>query len=338
MTEKLGQNIDLLKLIPPSTLKKLEPFKGRLDEVFTSRSDFAHLKYHVLDELSLFRFCDKRIYEFSEQIDKGVAHGWITDEDIREYPWMLNQPRSLLMDIPTYDRIERGIRLHDAGRLMQTKAGISPEEHHFASLYIALQVDGDPVVCQSVLYHPQDVLPNNASLVDRHVRDVDRMAGAGYIGMIRLLAAYYGFLHQMLQKENEDDIINDGIMVTFRWPNDKNNEDQAEKFFWKEVYPFYEAQGQEAINLIGTQCKVILDRVFGRDYRKRKLDVYERRVLKIDNGVKLVEPVMVEYKRSLDFKISNTLDMLAKTRGGIPGDKYGNYYFLTENERKVYEY
>jgi hypothetical protein len=58
---------NLLNLIPTETLNKLMPYKGRIGEVLAGVSDFAHLKYHILDEVSLFRYCDRYSCEMGDE-------------------------------------------------------------------------------------------------------------------------------------------------------------------------------------------------------------------------------------------------------------------------------
>jgi hypothetical protein len=336
MERKLGHD-DFLGLIPKSTLDKLNPFRDRLNEVFTSSADFAHLKYHILDELSLLRFCDREIFDFRGEVNKGISMGWIYDEDLEKHPWMLNMPRGLLSDAPTYDRVERAIRLHDIGRVFERMGIITPEEHHSASLFVALYVDADPIVCNAVLNHTLDVLPRRASIVSRCVRDIDRLAGAGYIGLIRE-STYYGFKHRMLAETDEDKIINDGIMVTFLGTQGRVNEDKAEAFFWENVYPFFAARGDGGLLSLATLCKVMLDRIVGRNYRGkgRKLNGFEREVLTLDRGVRVVEPVLDSLRNILEFKLENTMRVLIRARK----DMFKGYDMkqnpLTWEEEKAY--
>lgn len=335
--EKLRTTEDFLKFIPPKALEKLEPLKGHLDEVVGSKADFAHLKYHILDELILLKHVNQKRVEFRDQVTRGISHGWITSDDILEHPWMGEKmPDGLFEDIPTFDRVERGVRLHDIGRTVERMVDIAPDEHHFASLFVALQVDGDPIVCEAVLQHVLDVLPKNASVVSRHVRDLDRMSGSGYIGLIRALFYYNKNIKQMFEGKDEDTIVNEGIMTTFVGFENKANENVAKEFFWENIWPQIEAEGKESVEIVGALSKIILDRIFGRRYTGRKLDEYQKRVLKLDRNVTVVEPVLDVYKNSLEFKVKNTLDVLSKTRGGRLERSSWDNEFLTREESDVY--
>ena len=71
--ERLRQAEDFLKLIPQRTLEKLKPYTGRSGEILSRQADFAHLKYHVLDQLAMLRYCDARMVEFANGYYKRVG-------------------------------------------------------------------------------------------------------------------------------------------------------------------------------------------------------------------------------------------------------------------------
>ena len=335
--EHLGQD-ELLHLIPSGTLAKLMPYKDKLGEVLSQTPDTSHLKYHALDGIGIFRYCDRMNWEIGNEARIAYWHGNIDEEDFIKEPSLKKRLEidRLVADIPTYDRIERAIRLHDVGRIFEKLGIVDSSEHHLAGLFVALQTDPDPIVCEAVLNHVQDVLPENASIVSRYVRDIDRMIGSGYIGLIRT-AIHLGFKDEVFEDKDEDEITRQKIMLTVENPYVKPNEDLAEDFFWNKVYPFFKKQGFDGELLLADVCKVILDRIYGRNYAHRKLDVYERRALKFDNNILVIEPVVDVFTYRLDFKIKNTLKVMIKARGG----KYNNWEdkmtFLTNNERKLYE-
>ncbi|HLD92012.1 MAG TPA: hypothetical protein VI795_01305 [Patescibacteria group bacterium] len=309
--ERKGQVTDYLKLIPPDILTKLEPFRGRLDEVLQQQPDFSHLKYHVLDALFLLRYVDKTSEENIRFLRRAINfHDY-------PYPEHLDQNR-LIHDLnqPTFSRIEKALELHDLGKGFESLVGLKPNEHHFGSLFIATVVNGDPRVCEAVFHHIDDVLPKNISLEARLTRDIDRLAGSGYIGLIRL-AEFAGFKHSMLEERDEDKIINDGIMMSAdRYGH--FNESKAKDFFWKHVYPFYKSQGGKGLERLATSSKIILDRLIGRNFKgQSNHHFFEEEVLKVDGGARKVEPVIDELRRNLCQKFTNTLEVLIITRRAL---------------------
>jgi len=165
------------------------------------------------------------------------------------------------------------------------------------------------------LGHVADTLPKRATLVSRYVRDIDRMVGAGYVGLIRQ-AIYMGFDHPLFHERDEDRVINNGVMTAFtRWGG--IYEVKAEYFFWKEVYPLFKDQGKAGLISVATTSKILLDRIVGRDYRKRtraSLTAYEGMVLDFEPGVRVVDSVMPEVLNYLRVKLENTLKALIITR------------------------
>ena len=319
-----------LELIPQQILNRLKPFKGRLDEVVSARADFAHLKYHTLDEKLIFRFCDRRAYLMRNQVLNADM-----DESLRRQ--MLSNPSKLLdLDIVTFERIEQAIDLHDRGRGLATMGILKPEEHHFGSLFLALMINGDPIVCNAVMDHIHDVLPPNSSIVSRCVRDIDRVAGSGYIGLIRLVI-YHGFQHLMIEEKNEDTIILNGLMMTAQDRHGQLNEDLAEEFFWDEVFPFFESKGDEGMKTLRSLCKIILDRAYGRDCANWAPDKYQLEAIGLDNNILVVEPIMQDFQIALEFKFKNTLKVMARARGAKNTDDFEIFKVLTVQERDLYK-
>ena len=255
---------------------------------------------------------------------------------------MLTMPTGILPDVSTYHRVERGIALHDTGRIFEKLGIVNSEEHHFASLFFALHADGDPAVCQAILDHVKDVFPRGTSVVSKFVRAFDRLAGAGFIGLIRE-SARFGFTNPMFEEKDEDKIIKNGVMVTFSGVHSSLREEPAEEFFWDNVYPFFSERGTDGLVQLATLCKIALDRIVGRDFRGRirKLSGFERQVLEMDRGAKVVDPIPRDIVHHLDFKARNTLNVLVKSRREIikllGGESdYYIYGVLTPQEYELY--
>jgi len=313
--------------IPPEIFAKLKPFTDRMDEIMRWSADFSHQKFHILDALLHLRYFD---YECLKQQRIMDGMDW---EDRAKYPEWSDWWGYI--DLPNYDRIERALRLHDTGRFFVEKGILRPDEHHFGSLFMATHIDGDPLVCDAVFHHIDDVLPENSSSVARYVRDLDRIVGAGYIGLIRS-AAYYGFEHSLLHEQDEDKVIEDGIMMGIIDRFGRTTEKRAENFFWDNVYPYFESQGKGGILLLGTLSKIILDRIYGRDYRNlgRGLTSFENELLRLDNSTLVVESVMPRLRNTFEYRTKGTLEVLVRTRGGRALSDI--YSVLTVDEWKSY--
>jgi len=311
----------------PEVLQKLKPYSSDIGEVIRWTTDFPHQKFHILDNLLHLRDYDFECRRTQITMDNTY---W---EDRSKYPLQVDWWD---MDLVTYDRIERAIRLHDIGRYFVEKGILEPEEHHLGSLFVAMHIDNDPIVWEAVFRHVEDVLPDNSSTVARYVRDLDRIVGAGYVGLIRG-SKYYGLEHPMLEEKDEDKVVLDGVMMAIQDRFGRLDESKAKEFFWNNVFPFYESKGDEGMLLLGTLSKIMLDRIVGRDYGnlERKRDLYENEVLSIDNGSFVVEGVMQRLRSNFGYKIDNTVEVLIRTRGGK--SKHDSWSFISKTERQSYQ-
>jgi len=315
---------NLLNQIPQETLTKLEPFKGRLDEVFRQQNDLAHLRNHILDCIFLFRNYDSEASQYKRQ---ATINYW-NDIAPKDYGEGIE-----LLDLPTFDKVERGLRLHDTGRAFVQMGILKPEEHHFGSLFIASIVDGDPLVCEACLHHIDDALPKKTSIVTQWVQSIDRLSGSGYVGLTRY-AFSQGFNHQYFSGKNiEEKTLDYSLMSTDQHGN--ANESIAKEFFWKDVYPFFQQQGDLGLIYLATYSKIVADRIVGRNYiGRRDLNGFEREVLKMDRNSRKVSPIISLLDRHFDFKLKNTLDVLVKARR----DFLKEQYVLTLGEQIAYRY
>lgn len=313
---------------PPGVLEKLQPFAQDIGEILGGSIDFPHQKYHVLDNLLHFRYFDQECYKMQRFMDH------LDEEERRKF----TGPDWWNIDLITYDLIERAIRFHDNGRYFVEKGVLKPNEHHFGSLFVAMNVDGDPRVCEAVFHHVDDVLPADASTVERYVRDIDRIVGAGYVGLIRV-AMYYGFKHPLLEETDEDKVVFGGVLMAIPDRFGKIDESKAKNFFWQSVYPHFESQGPDGLRLLGTLSKIMLDRIVGRDYTSRvsrKLTPAEKDVLLLDNNSLVVEGVTERLVNMFSYKVKDTLEVLVRTRGAMSLNKEHGGGFLSRDEEDSY--
>jgi hypothetical protein len=140
----------------------------------------------------------------------------------------------------------------------------------------------------------------------------------------------------MLEGNNEDEIINRGLMMTNQNRHGFIGEDLAEKFFWAEVFPFFESRGERGMQILRTASKIILDRIYGRDLRGKKLDRYDKEVLEMDNNASFVEPVLLDFQHPFEFKFLNTLKVMTRARGADGYSRFDTYRVLTDSERNLY--
>lgn len=254
-------NFDLNKVgfitanIPREIVERARPLLAEISTVFAWEEDFPHRRAHIIEMLS--------------------------NLDIIRYDF----PESELSPVGFWLAI-RTIELHDKGYTFVKKGLIDPRNHHFISVLIADKVEDDSRVLYGILHHVDDTLPTGSPLWLRLVRDLDRVGGMGYTGMIRL-AYYMGFNHPSLTREKEEEFIERGILCAFGLPDDEGYEENAKNFFDASVFPYLVEDDNRAIDFC-LMAQALIDRFMG-DTRAG------------------VEPVMKEVRQLFEIKLRHTV-------------------------------
>jgi len=141
---------------------------------------------------------------------------------------------------------------HDAGRLLVEQKDSESEKHGVASLLavflttndlFALGTSSVRSLSEAISFHSENVLPDNAALTTRIVRDCDRVAGMGWSGIIR--SAYYlGFRHPSFTKRSQEEVAEDNSICDMGRPWGDGYEANVREFVLGNVLPYIREKGK----------------------------------------------------------------------------------------------
>lgn len=141
---------------------------------------------------------------------------------------------------------------HDSGLLLARRKGLELGKHQMASLVVAYLTTDDLFdfgvsslrdLSEAIALHSEDVLPEDAALTTRIVRDCDRVAGMGWTGIVR--SAYYlGFRHPSFTKKPQEAVAEDFSLVDMNSPWVDGYETNVRKFVLENVLPFIKDKGK----------------------------------------------------------------------------------------------
>lgn len=272
---------EILAQVPPEVKDRVTPFLEShqvFREIMRLPEDPPHKRPHVIEAL----ICLSWLWEMLGVVGEFDTLAW--------------------------DLSDRILRLHDKGYILVEQGIIKPEEHHWGSLLIASVVDPDPRVLYGILHHVDDILPEDAPYAVRVARDLDRVVGLGYTGVVRL-AYYLGFNHPFLNPGNETELIKQRILCETYYPDTEGYEEPAKEFFQTEILPFFQSQKAgdlEKIWQMIQQSQVLKARVLGAP----RLGI---------------EPVLKPIRELYSPKIKHTLEIEAELLGRSPDGAPDSY-------------
>jgi hypothetical protein len=143
---------------------------------------------------------------------------------------------------------------HDLGRNRQfvEKFKGGEDKHSVASLIGAYLIRHESVdseissftaLSDAIAHHSDDVLPKDAPLTTRIVRDCDRVAGMGWSGIIRD-AYYLGFRHPRFTRKTQAEVAEDISICDMGNTWDDNYEIKVREFVLENVLPFIMEKGK----------------------------------------------------------------------------------------------
>jgi hypothetical protein len=177
---------DLIREIPPGVLLRLKKGVASIDqlrEALNWTEDAPHRLAHVLDTINIYHYLAKA-YKL-DPIEANLG--------------------------------DRSLRLHDVGYRFSEQGILTPDEHHFGSIFVASIIDQDMRVIKAIKSHVEDVLPKDTPMWIRLVRDADRISALGFTGANRL-AFYFGFRDPNLQDLGQEEAIRSEIFCTLTPP------------------------------------------------------------------------------------------------------------------------
>jgi hypothetical protein len=144
------------------------------------------------------------------------------------------------------------------------------------------------------------------------------LVGAGYVGLTRFSISQ-GLNHPNYKDKGEEEIMLDPSLMASD-QHGHTGENSAKKFFWENVYPFFQSQGDAGLMDLATYSKIVADRIVGRNYvGRRDLDYFERSVLKMDRNSRKVGAIDPFLAGHFSFKLKNTIEILIKARQDLLG-------------------
>lgn len=202
--------------------------------------------------------------------------------------------------------LQVGAIIHDKGYKLSAD-GHWDLEHQEASLLLGLfsvNEEADlnwKALAESVALHTLDVLPEDASLITRILRDTDRAVRASASGIV-CDAYYLGFQDSAFVERSETQIIEDGIVCDVRFPLEPDYEERVTKFVYGRVFPYIIENRlvKEMLN----RMEVHFNRVLGKQRQSGSWEiepvmdeVFELSQLRLANYYKIFTELLTELPR-----------------------------------------
>lgn len=213
--------------------------------------------------------------------------------------------------------ISSALWVHDLGKAMVSKGIIKEDEHNLGSWVFAMELLFDmkdvdvEAAARAALLHTCDVLPKEATIIDRVVRDTDRIELLPWSAVVRYsFYPPFNFRHSVFSSREDylDLMSGDSILADKKVPWKRGYEKEAKRFVLNEVFPFLSKQG-----LLGP----MIDKI---DEALKHIDGVTN-----NDGSWLIEPVMPEiktafYERIEAAAIFTTLLLLQKYKNKHGGE------------------